>query len=104
MSRSHHAHFRVESDHPALAGHFPGNPVVPGVLLLDHVLVAAEAWLVRELRPAQLPQVKFVSPLLPGEDATITLEAANQVVRFRVECAQRLLAQGQFSLDEPGAA
>ena len=27
--------FRVEADHPALEGHFPGRPIVPGVVLLD---------------------------------------------------------------------
>ena len=31
---------RVAADHPALPGHFPGRPIVPGVLLLDAVLQA----------------------------------------------------------------
>jgi 3-hydroxymyristoyl/3-hydroxydecanoyl-(acyl carrier protein) dehydratase len=30
------------SDHPALAGHFPGHPIIPGVLLLDEALHALE--------------------------------------------------------------
>lgn len=30
----------IPPDHPALPGHFPGNPLVPGVLILAHVLAA----------------------------------------------------------------
>lgn len=32
------AWLRIAPDHPALAGHFPGDPIVPGALLLDEVL------------------------------------------------------------------
>ena len=35
--------FVIESDHPALPGHFPGRPVVPGVVVLDRVLAAIES-------------------------------------------------------------
>ncbi|RBC43168.1 hypothetical protein BRN41_12545, partial [Xanthomonas oryzae pv. oryzae] len=35
--------FVVPHDHPCLPGHFPGRPVVPGVVVLDHVLQAVEA-------------------------------------------------------------
>ena len=35
--------FTVPHDHPSLPGHFPGRPVVPGVVLLDRVLAAIEA-------------------------------------------------------------
>ena len=41
----HSATLSVPAQHPSLAGHFPGNPIVPGVVLLDEVIAAAEAWL-----------------------------------------------------------
>jgi 3-hydroxymyristoyl/3-hydroxydecanoyl-(acyl carrier protein) dehydratase len=34
---------RFAPDHPALAGHFPQHPVVPGVLLLDAALHSIES-------------------------------------------------------------
>ena len=57
--------FTVAGDHPALDGHFPGRPVVPGVLLLEYVLDAIEAG---QALPAslRLPWVKFARSLLPG--------------------------------------
>jgi 3-hydroxymyristoyl/3-hydroxydecanoyl-(acyl carrier protein) dehydratase len=65
--------FTVPGDHPALDGHFPGRPVVPGVLLLDYVLDAIEARHVLPL-PLRLPRVKFARSLLPGEGARVELE------------------------------
>ena len=35
---------RIAASHPALPGHFPGQPIAPGVLLLDLVLEHAERW------------------------------------------------------------
>ncbi len=75
--------FTVSHDHPSLAGHFPGRPVVPGVVLLDRVFAAIEA----AHGPAgavRLPQVKFLRPLLPGEQARVELEGAAPRWRFRV--------------------
>ncbi len=52
---------RIASTHPALPGHFPGNPVVPGVVLLDCVAAAIER--VRNARLARIDVVKFLAPL-----------------------------------------
>jgi 3-hydroxymyristoyl/3-hydroxydecanoyl-(acyl carrier protein) dehydratase len=64
---------RIAADHPVLAGHFPGHPVVPGVVLLERVAAALSAW--RGQRVATL-DAKFLHPLLPAEDACIVLTAA----------------------------
>lgn len=85
--------FVIGHDHPALPGHFPGQPVVPGVVLLDRVLEAVE----REAGPLgalSLPQVKFLQPLLPGESARIELEGAPPRWRFRVLRGDTVLASG----------
>ena len=35
--------FVIAADHPSLPGHFPGQPVVPGVVVLERVLEAIES-------------------------------------------------------------
>lgn len=87
-------HLTLAADHPAYAGHFPAQPIVPGVLLLDAVLqaifaasgLAATAW--------QISAVKFLSPLLPGEAVVIAHEQLEHavvkgVVKFEVLAMDR---------------
>ncbi|WHZ19355.1 MAG: hypothetical protein OJF55_001504 [Rhodanobacteraceae bacterium] len=81
MNAQHQTALRIEASHPALAGHFPGNPVVPGVVLLERVAAALKSW--RGLAIGKL-DAKFVRPLLPGEDAMIELCEDNGGVRFSV--------------------
>lgn len=87
--------FAVPHDHPALPGHFPGRPIVPGVLVLDHVLDAVEAAHGPLRGGLRLPQVKFLQPLLPGETACIALEGAAPRWRFKVLRGDILLASGE---------
>jgi len=94
------ARFVVTPDHPALPGHFPGLPVVPGVVVLDHVVEAAERLVGgRSLRG--LPQAKFPSSLAPGVEAEIALEPRGDEVRFVVTAAGTTIAQGVLAFGAP---
>ena len=66
----------IGADHPALAGHFPGNPLIPGALLLDEVLHAIEQ-AERAARPQawQIDVVKFLRPARAAEPLQLTLRA-----------------------------
>jgi 3-hydroxyacyl-[acyl-carrier-protein] dehydratase len=73
--------YRVRGDEPFLRGHFPGEPVFPGVLLVE--AVAQLAGVVAQSDPAipllaglkltALRNVKILGTAKPGE--TISLEA-----------------------------
>ena len=90
--------FTIPPDHPSLPGHFPGNPVVPGVVVMDRVLDALEAEAGVPVGALRLPQVKFMQPLLPGQSATVSLEGASPKWRFRVHQGERLIASGDLVL------
>lgn len=88
--------FRLAADHPSLPGHFPGRPLVPGVVLLERVIEAIEA-AHGPLAGLRLPQVKFLRPLLPGQDAEIELDPLDASRwRFRVRHSGELLASGEI--------
>lgn len=89
---------RIDAAHPCLPGHFPGRPVVPGVLILEEVMRCARDALDLPLRLARVPQVKFATPLLPDEDAVIelTLDRPALRARFRLMHDARLLAAGEL--------
>jgi 3-hydroxymyristoyl/3-hydroxydecanoyl-(acyl carrier protein) dehydratase len=97
--------FVIADDHPALPGHFPGRPIVPGVVILDRVLDAVEV-AHGPLGALRLPQVKFLRPLLPGQAARVVIEplpspqtgASASRWRFRVEHAGELLASGEVAV------
>lgn len=70
----------IPMDHPSLAGHFPGNPLVPAVVLLDAVLAH-----IAERRPGmagRFPSVKFLSPVRPGESIRLNVEFTASAARF----------------------
>lgn len=61
--------FTVPAGHPSLPGHFPGNPLVPGVLLLDHALACV---LPAGARATGLQGVKFAAPVRPDDEVVMS--------------------------------
>lgn len=62
--------FTVGADHPSLPGHFPGQPVVPGTVLLEAAIVPLlEAG---RRRVTHLETAKFLAPVRFGEKVSVT--------------------------------
>jgi 3-hydroxymyristoyl/3-hydroxydecanoyl-(acyl carrier protein) dehydratase len=87
----------IPADHPALAGHFPGNPIVPGVLLLNEVLSVIERGLRVTPGPLSFSIVKFTAPLRPGELFTVTVDAADRErISFTIRRGNAAIASGSL--------
>jgi 3-hydroxymyristoyl/3-hydroxydecanoyl-(acyl carrier protein) dehydratase len=100
------ASFTVPAEHPSLPGHFPGDPIVPGVVLLDRVVALVGA----AVAPATLvavTAVKFLSPVRPGEAVDLSWrDRADGDVAFECRCGDRAALNGslRFALGSVGAA
>ena len=58
-------------DHRSAQGHFPGNPVIPGAVLLSETVQALCAALSIELEEWQIQNAKFLAPVRPGDCLTL---------------------------------
>ena len=71
-------------EHPTAAGHFPGNPIIPGALLLEHTLRAIDGEAPSAL-PREIRHAKFHRPVRPGERVTLRWQRlADGEVRFEM--------------------
>ncbi len=94
-------HWTVPLDHPALAGHFPGTPILPGVVLLDLALqiIADSSGIALDL--CEISSLKFLSPACPGDELVIQHSVlASGTIRFDILADRRKIASGSIV---PGA-
>lgn len=79
----------IPADHPAFAGHFPGQPIVPGVVLLDLAALTLQQQLDLAAPRWQLGNAKFVRPVGPGEALVLSWKppSASGAIAFAVQTA-----------------
>jgi 3-hydroxyacyl-[acyl-carrier-protein] dehydratase len=88
----------IAAGHPAFDGHFPGAPVLPGVVLLDEAIRAIELAAGGEARCWRVASVKFLRAVAPGEALVLEQERlASGGVRFTILSAGQAVAVGALS-------
>lgn len=91
---------RFSPDHPAAQGHFPGNPIIPGAVLLSETLSAIEAGLGVSLAPCHVKSAKFVHPVRPGERVTIEYSGfVKRGIKFTCAVEGRAVLSGEVVRD-----
>ncbi|HUW29342.1 MAG TPA: hypothetical protein VMV97_12110 [Sulfuriferula sp.] len=90
-------HWTVPLDHPAFPGHFPGTPILPGVVLLDVALQAIATASGIALDLCEISSVKFLSPARPGDELLIQHTVlASGTIHFNIVADTRKIASGNI--------
>jgi 3-hydroxymyristoyl/3-hydroxydecanoyl-(acyl carrier protein) dehydratase len=90
----------IRANHPSLPGHFPGTPLVPGVVILDEVLAALVEWR-KDCQLTGIRFVKFLVPLKPEQSFTIGFSLSNDragEVDFCCRIDDRLIVEGRLEI------
>ena len=90
----------IHADHPSLPGHFPGAPLIPGVVILDEVVAALEEWR-QDSELSCVRRVKFLAPLKPEQPFTISLFATSKdagEVSFCCRAEERVIVEGRLAV------
>ncbi len=89
-------------------GHFPGEPMLPGVVQVDWALREIERWRGGGARPAAIEGLKFKRPARPGDELVLDLElmagdaagagsgAGVESIEFSFRCGDEAISQGRF--------
>lgn len=86
------------NDHACAAGHFPGNPIIPGALLLDTVLGAVAIHLNIEPPLWEVKSAKFPQPARPGDHVEVSFDIAmNSAINFACTVSDKIVLTGVAS-------
>lgn len=88
--------YRAAGDHPTLPGHFPGQPIVPGVVLLGRVHELAREKLGFAGGASRWQRIKFLAPVVPGQTCLISLKGDQEAFSFTITSGDNQpVARGQ---------
>ena len=105
----------VSPDEPYFPGHFPGHPVMPGVLILEALAQAAGVLVWESVPPEErnfilylvgVERTRFKQPVYPGDRLELTAKLTARRRNFwrfdaTAEVDGRLIATAEF-LETPG--
>jgi 3-hydroxyacyl-[acyl-carrier-protein] dehydratase len=102
------AHFHCRADHPIFAGHFPGNPILPGVVQVEMIAQVSSFGVLKAFPKAfdeevnmallSITEAKFRKPITPGMDLTIITECVKMRGAFmtssgKIYCQDELISE-----------
>ncbi len=81
------------------SGHFPGNPVLPGVCLVQAVLCAAGTASAAKLKLTEIVLAKFISAVLPDEKIVAAGRMNDGVIRAKLSRGEERIAEVRLRVE-----
>ncbi len=105
----------IRADEPHFQGHYPGNPIMPGVLLCEAVFQTAAIYLVKKMTAggkslegltpvlSRIQQAKFKNMVRPGDHIEINVIFKETLSKFhflrgKITCDNRTILTLDFAL------
>jgi 3-hydroxyacyl-[acyl-carrier-protein] dehydratase len=82
---------KLNAGHPIFKGHFPGQPVLPGVCMMQMVKEVTEVYIGKKIRLLRARELKFLSFIDPVEHASIKIELSVKATDGGIKVDARLL-------------
>jgi 3-hydroxyacyl-[acyl-carrier-protein] dehydratase len=94
----------LQADHPASRGHFAGNPIIPGAVLLSETVMAITRHVDEPLAPLLVHSAKFQHPARPGDRVVIEFSRGGGALSFTCSVEGKPVLTGQMSCLAPPTA
>jgi 3-hydroxymyristoyl/3-hydroxydecanoyl-(acyl carrier protein) dehydratase len=82
--------FQVPAQHACFSGHFPGNPIVPGALLLQWLLEQVSHSIAVGVDVVAVSSAKFLTSLKPGDNCEFQFDYQPGDSKLRVTCSTEI--------------
>jgi len=92
-----HLILEISAEHRCFQGHFPGNPVLPGIVQVHWAVIVSRALFEFDNRPREIKQLKFKSVVIPSTviDLALSRPSENEV-RFEYSSPGQHHSQGRL--------
>ena len=102
------AHFVFPDTFMGFQGHFPDNPILPGICTVQAVLVSAEAWKKTTVKLEEIVTAKFFLPVSPDDDLLLSCQQGTRknggsLLKAIVSCNDREVAKVTLQVAYPDA-
>ena len=92
--------FSIDSEHPSIPGHFPGNPIVPGAVVIDRVIKAfLDVYGANNIE--SLVSAKFLQPIATNQKVVISFKkVSTNLIAFECISKGEISVLGRFRVHE----